>query len=71
MLQNLRAEMARHAISSADIAKTIKRSERNVRDKLNGEFQFSIEEAKMIKDQLFPECSLEYLFATASREANG
>lgn len=63
MFQNLRAEMARKSISSADISKIIGRSERNVRDKINGEFEFSIKEAKMIKDQLFPECSLEYLFA--------
>lgn len=68
MLQNLRAEMARHSITSSDIAKIIGRSERNVRDKLNGEFQFSIEEAKIIKDQLFPGCSLEYLFARTSTQ---
>lgn len=66
MLQNLKAEMARYSITSADIAKKISRSERNVRDKLNGEFQFTIEEAKIIKDELFPGMSLEYLFAKSN-----
>lgn len=63
MLQNLRAEMARHNISSNEIAKCIGKTDRNVRDKLNGKYEFSIQDAKKVRDKFFPDLSLEYLFS--------
>lgn len=63
MLNNLRAEMVRNHISSVDIAKAIGRSDRTVRDKLRGKSLFSIQDAAVVRDALFPDVSLEYLFA--------
>lgn len=71
MLYNLRAEMARHAVRTADIAERIGRSERSVREKIKGSVQFSIGEARTIKETLFPDCSLEYLFATDEETEGG
>ena len=65
MLYNLRAEMARYGISSADIAIAIGKSERSVRDKINGKHQFSVPEAREIKDKFFSGMSIEYLFCQA------
>lgn len=63
MLSNLQAEMARHRICAAAIAAVIHRSTRTVSDKINGKVQFTVDEAFTVRDSLFPDLSLEYLFA--------
>lgn len=62
MLHNLKAEMSRYGISTADIAAAIGKSERSVRDKISGKHQFSVPEAREIKQKFFIGMSLEYLF---------
>lgn len=62
LLCNLKAEMARRSISILDIAKEIGRTDRSVREKINGRTQFSVPEAATVRDKFFPGFSLEYLF---------
>lgn len=63
MYRNLIAEMARNRISRKDIEVAISRTERCVRDKLNGKQKIHICEAKKIQ-KLFQGCTLDYLFET-------
>ena len=63
MLNNLRAEMARHEVNTHDISGVIKKSDRTVRLKVAGENAFTMPEAIAIRDTLFPGMALEYLFA--------
>lgn len=63
MLSNLRAEMIRYNVSIAKIAQVIGKTDRSVRDKVNGKYEFSVPEAGLIRDTFFPGMSLEYLFA--------
>lgn len=65
MLNNLKAEMARYGVSSADIAKAIEKAERSVRDKIKGVYDFTLPEAILVRDKFFPGMSLEYLFEGA------
>lgn len=66
MLRNLKAEMVRRGLTPADIARTIRKSERTARIKLNGETEFTITEAFSIRDKHFPGMPLEELFRRAS-----
>lgn len=63
MLSNLQAEMARRRIRAVAVAAVIHRSTRTVSDKINGKVQFTVDEAFTVRDSLFPDLSLEYLFA--------
>lgn len=62
MYANLEAEMTRIDIKNEDIAKVIKRDERTVRNKRAGVTAFTLDETFAIRDNFFPELSLEYLF---------
>lgn len=62
MLRNLAAEMARQGLTNTDIAKIIGKSDRSVRDKIKGKYDFSIPEGRKIRDCCFPGFTLEYLF---------
>lgn len=62
-MRNLITEMARYGFRNKDIQKVIKCSEKTARNKINGITQFTYREAKEIKDKLFPNLNLEYLFA--------
>lgn len=62
MYRNLLAEMARKSLSKRDIAKTLNREGRTVRNRFSGKAPFTIPEAFAIRDALFPGVSLEYLF---------
>ncbi len=68
MLCNLRAEMARRNISNNDLAMTIGKTDRSIRDKIRGLYEFSLPEAALIRNRYFPGMSLEYLFAEALDE---
>jgi hypothetical protein len=63
-MQNLQAEMLRHAVKIPDIMQSIKCSEKTARNKVNGITDFSYPEAKRIHDDFFPTLRMEYLFAT-------
>ena len=68
MLKNLKAEMVRNDVSIAAIAKEIKKSNRGVRDNLNGKYEFDFSEAVAIRDAFFPDMTLEYLFASEDKQ---
>lgn len=61
MYDNLKAKMAIHNITIEKIAKVLKIHRNTVANKLNGR-SFSIEEAFEIKEYLFKEYDLCYLF---------
>lgn len=65
MLNNLKAEMGRHGVTVEDIRLLINKTDRCVRDKINGKTGFSFSEAIKIRDAFFCGLSLEYLFAQA------
>lgn len=62
MFKNLQAEMSRKDVSIKDISKAINRSYDTTRQKLSGKYAFSVIEMWEIKNKLFPECELGYLF---------
>lgn len=67
MLHNLAAEMARKSITRYDLAELLNISYGTAVQKVNGNYEFSVAEAKKIKDHFFPDLALEYLF---SKEKN-
>jgi len=62
MYRNLEAEMARHKITKADLAKFLGVRYATIIDKTNGKSKFYYDEAIKIKKHFFPNYSLEYLF---------
>lgn len=62
MLRNLRAEMARDSIKAKDLAKLLDVRIATIYDKLNGHYDFSLNEALKIKRHFFPNKDFEYLF---------
>lgn len=63
MFPNLKAEMARIGVTSADISRVVRKTDRNIRDKISGKGDFTLSEITSIRDAFFPGMSLEYLFA--------
>lgn len=59
---NLEAEMKRSKISRTDIANCIGCSYRTINSRFCGESQWGFDECVMIRDEFFPELSLDYLF---------
>lgn len=62
MLKNLKAEMVRNDVKTAQIAEFLNRRYATIIDKLNGHYEFTFKEALKIKKEFFPNLSLEYLF---------
>lgn len=62
-MRNLRAEMERYGVTVTDIQKNLGCSEKTVRNKINGETDFTLPEAFKIKNEFFKGYTLEYLFA--------
>lgn len=62
MYQNLKIELAKRDITNRKVAATLNIHENTVAYKLNGDGSFSIEEAFILKDELFPNLDLKYLF---------
>ena len=60
--KNLEAEMTRASISRKDIADLIGCSYRTIHSRFNGEQNWTYNECVTIRDSLFPEMKLEYLF---------
>lgn len=71
VLANLQIEMERHGVTNRDIARLLGKSERTVRDKISGRFDFSVSEARKIRDAFFPNLRIEYLFAFHADEKHG
>ncbi|MEK5414467.1 hypothetical protein [Paenibacillus sp. FSL L8-0708] len=68
MFWNLRAEMARKAVFFGDLAKALNIRNATVSDKINGKSRFYIDEAITIRDEFFPDHSIEYLFSDSEDE---
>ncbi|MEN2464966.1 XRE family transcriptional regulator [Ornithinibacillus sp. JPR2-1] len=62
MYDNLNAEMVRHGVTKAELARFLKLRYATVLDKLNGKSRFYFDEAYKIKQKFFPHLSIEYLF---------
>lgn len=62
MYPNLEAELARNGVTQLKIAEILNIRECTVSDKMNGKTDFKLQECKKIKNILFPNLNLEYLF---------
>lgn len=62
MYRNLKAEMIRHGVDEADIAKGLGISDRTFRNKISGRTEFGVKQAIQIRDSFFPGMDVEYLF---------
>lgn len=62
MLSNLVAEIARNKVSRYKIAEVLEVSYGTVNQKINGNYEFSVGEAKKIQEKFFPDLTIEYLF---------
>lgn len=62
MLHNLEAEIVKKKLTRKEVAKCAGIGTRTLYDKINGLSKFSTEEAFALQKELFPECSLDYLF---------
>ena len=69
MFPNLKAEMARTCKKYNDIAEILGISYDSVMNKINGKTEFTRSEIFKIRDTLFPDLSLEYLFKTVDQSA--
>ena len=68
MFPNLEAEMARYKITQNEIAKILAWKPTTLSFKLNGKSSLSLKECVEIKNQAFPDKTLDYLFATEEKE---
>ena len=68
MFTNLEAEMARYKITQNEIAKILGITPTTLSFKLNGKSSLSLKECVEIKNQAFPDKTLDYLFATEEKE---
>lgn len=64
MLDNLRIEMLRGNITTRKLAEILNMSEDAVRNKIYERSTFKVPEAVKLRDALFPDMSIEYLFAS-------
>lgn len=64
MFKNLKAEMARSGKTNEDLAKVTGIDKASISNKRNGKTEWTRREMYSIKTELFPECSIDYLFAT-------
>lgn len=69
LLSNLKAEMARCNISYEDLGSVIGKNNKTVYNRLSGQTQFTCAEMFDIQAKLFPQHSLEYLFAKEKQSA--
>ena len=63
MYPNLNAEMARHNFSVSDLCKVLGKCEKTIRSKVRGDTPITLCEARKIVMELFPEVTIDYLFA--------
>lgn len=68
MLRNLKAEMARESIKAKDLAEHLNVRTATIYDKLNGHYDFTLNEALRIKKYFFPTHNLEYLFSGSTED---
>lgn len=59
---NLRGEMAKRRITIESIAELLGVHRNSIANKINGDSAFSVEQAMMIQERLFPDLDMKYLF---------
>jgi len=64
MYRNLEAELARRGITRAELAKVLGINIATMSEKLNYNGRLKLSEAQTIRDELFPDHTVDYLFAT-------
>ncbi len=64
MFPNLNAEMARRKIDIKSLAKITGIQYETLKNKLSGKTEFKRSEMYRIKTDVFPLCTIDYLFAT-------
>ena len=64
MFPNLEAEMARSKITQLQMAEMLQVTPTTLSFKLNGKSSLSLKECVLIKQLMFPDKTLDYLFAT-------
>lgn len=64
MFPNLDAEMARRKITRAMLAERIHKTPTTLSLKLNGKAPLTLAECIEIKNEVDPECTVDYLFQT-------
>ena len=64
MFPNLEAEMARSKITQLQMAEMLQVTPTTLSFKLNGKSSLSLKECVPIKQLMFPDKTLDYLFAT-------
>lgn len=65
-LNNLKGELVRKGISQGEVASFLSTQTSTVNKKLNGHIPFTISEAFRIKNEFFPEFTVDYLFVNDS-----
>ena len=68
MFPNLEAEMARSRITQLQMAEMLGVTPTTLSFKLNGKSSLSLKECVLIKQLMFPDKTLDYLFATDERK---
>jgi len=64
MYPNLIAELKRQNKKYDDIANLLSLGITTINEKMNGKSDFKLKELKKIKEEWFPNCSLDYLSCT-------
>ena len=62
MFPNLLAEMKRNNITQNDITRCIGKCHSNTNFKFKGKTEFTLKEMELIRQNIFPGLSLDYLF---------
>ena len=68
MFPNLEAEMARSKITQLQMAEMLGVTPTTLSFKLNGKSSLSLKECVLIKQLMFPDKTLDYLFVTDERK---
>lgn len=69
MFRNLKAEMSRLGLTNAELSKALGINIATVSAKLNSYDRLKYCEAKKIQQEFFPNCTVDYLFATDDKSA--
>lgn len=67
--QNLKAEMTKSRVTQQRVSEFLGMSANNLNLKINEKIPFTVSEMKRIKEEFFPELSLDYLAASDSETA--
>lgn len=70
MYSNLCAEMARLNITQKEMCEKLRINASTLSDKMNGKKDFKLKECKKIRDDIFKNCTIDYLFAKNDEKIN-